>query len=189
MAILERLSANTDTELNLVVQDDWLNRALDPFRGVGPLSAHCGLEGCNRAISWWALPIRGRTPWPASASGREVAATGFVYGNALKPTEGARLVHSSLGPRRAEVRVKAVGSVDTWHPDPFRDWSVGVVAHPHDAEPLDEAGLRLRFTCQRKGCGEPYLLSNGQMLAYFVTAVAASHSEIRLRPQGTRDRL
>ena len=203
--ILELLAAFAGPETDLA-SDEQLNAALDPFRGRGPYPVHCGVVGCNRRVSWWALPVRGRptllgvreasarTPMPPGGrfGGQDagVAETGFVYGNGLWPIEGARVVHSSWGPRRAEVRGEAGKSVQSWHPDPYKDWSfVRFGYHAHDAKLVDAGRLEYLFVCPRTACSETYTLTNRQMLALLVVAPGWGDEEIRLQPQGGRKAL
>jgi hypothetical protein len=126
MDVLRVLSDHVGEEEELLSNES-LNAALDPFRGVGPISVHCGLEGCNRTISWWGLPVRGEPPFAHRAgpafgnrSRSPERLTGFVFGNALSPIEGARVVHSSWGPRRAEVRGVRVNRSTPGTPTPTR---------------------------------------------------------------------
>src|SRR5712691_1804327 len=187
--VLEILAGYEGSQRQLL-SDVSLNDALDPFRGIGPVPIHCGAADCNQRVSWWALPVRGYPPFPVlrrmrgSSRGQpEPVPTGFVYGNGLWSVEGARVIHSSRGPRRAEVRGDAGKSVASWHPAPYEDWSVGFVGHDHDADLVDSEELQYRFACRRQQCRATYLLMNKQMLAFLVKAIADGEPKRKLPPQ------
>src|SRR5262249_674820 len=162
------LKAYRDDDPELL-SDENLNDGLDPFRGIGPVPVHCGLEGCARVVSRWALPVRGLPPfgglgpqrWPLRPGVPDppVPEPRFSWGIGVGRAEGARLVHSSWGPKRREIRRDWNRDAQSWQPPPYEEWSVGIVLHEHDAEPVGTTGLVFLFTCPRGPCQEPYTLS------------------------------
>jgi hypothetical protein len=162
-----------------LVDDEELNRMLDPYRPTYPMPYECQQERCTQAIAYWALHSQGARIAPGPERVYRKGDSAGVYPTALEHRPGRpQLQETSIVGGVADLRFPTLESKGRFE-DPV-EWAmsgegfISLETNPTVGSPWP---LRWGFICPR--CRKPYVHRNRRMLRFFLKALYAEQKEIR----------